>query len=277
MLSYRHAFHAGNYADVVKHATLVALLEHLALKDKSFVYYETHAGAGNYDLTSEEAAKTGEYKDGFANLSKTQNLPEGLQRYVDLIGRSQLERANHYPGSPLIASMLARSQDQLKLCELHGTDAQKLQTLFARDKRVQCFTHDGYEKIISLLPPTSRRGLVMIDPSYEVKTEYGHLVKQLEKMVRRFATGTYAIWYPVVDAEKTEHMLNAIAHTGIKNIQRFELGLTRDHQQPGMTATGMLIINPPWTLLNRLSSSLQWLSDNVYPGGYWRAEQWVDE
>ncbi|AFU97995.1 23S rRNA (adenine(2030)-N(6))-methyltransferase RlmJ [Simiduia agarivorans] len=277
MLSYRHAFHAGNYADVIKHATLVALIDYLALKDKPFVYYETHAGAGNYDLASAEATKTGEYQQGFASLARASGLPDCLQRYVSLIDTCQQSNPGHYPGSPRIASLLARQQDQLRLCELHSADSQKLASLFSRDKRVQCFAHDGYEKIISLLPPACRRGLVMIDPSYEVKTEYLLLVRQLEKMVRRFATGIYAIWYPVVDERRTEDMLDAIANTGIKNIQRFELGLTRDHQQPGMTATGMLIINPPWTLKDTLGESLRWLSTQVYTGGYWRADQWVDE
>lgn len=277
MLSYRHAFHAGNYADVVKHATLVALLDHLARKEKPYIYYETHAGAGSYDITSAESFKTGEYQQGFAHVERASDLPGLLQRYVTLINASQQKNPDHYPGSPRIASLLARQQDQLRLCELHSADSQKLASLFARDKRVQCFAQDGYEKIVSLLPPACRRGLVMIDPSYEVKTEYLLLVRQLEKMVRRFATGIYAIWYPVVDEGRTEDMLNAIANTGIKNIQRFELGLTRDHHQTGMTATGMLIINPPWTLKDNLGESLRWLSTQVYTGGYWRAEQWVDE
>lgn len=272
MLSYRHAFHAGNYADVVKHATQIALLDYLALKDKAFCYYDTHAGAGSYDLQSTEAQKTGEFRDGIHRLASASSPPALLQRYLEVCAGSP-----GYPGSPQIACRLSRSQDQLRLCELHPNDSKRLQNLFAGDRRIQCFSADGYEKTISLLPPDCRRGLIMIDPSYEVKSEYELLAKQLVKMHRRFATGVYAIWYPVVNAERTEAMLEAIARSGITNGQRFELGLTRDHQAPGMTATGMLVINPPWTLMNALSESLRWLSETLYSGGYWRAEQWMDE
>ncbi|HEX7718286.1 MAG TPA: 23S rRNA (adenine(2030)-N(6))-methyltransferase RlmJ, partial [Woeseiaceae bacterium] len=200
MLSYRHAYHAGNFADVMKHTVLVQLLQYLTRKTTPLCYIETHAGAGAYDLQSAYAAKTGEYQDGIGLFWNDASLPGAMQTYLDLVRTANPNgKLRRYPGSPLIAQRLLRAQDRLELYELHSSDFALLEHEFRDARRVRCYQADGLLTAIAMVPPLEKRGLVFIDPSYEVKDEYQRVVETLQRMHRRFATGVYALWYPVTD------------------------------------------------------------------------------
>jgi 23S rRNA (adenine2030-N6)-methyltransferase len=255
MLSYRHSFHAGNFADVLKHIVLVEILEYLNRKEKGFHYIDTHAGAGLYDLQSEHAAKLGEWEQGVGKL-KREDWPE-LARYFAVIDYfNAAGSSSAYPGSPLIAQNLMREQDRATLFELHPTDFDLLKENTATDKRILVMQKDGFKGLLSQLPPPSRRGLVLIDPSYEVKTDYETVVSTLKQAHRKFATGIYALWYPVVDRQRIDEMEKQLMLSGIRDIQRYELGLHPDAEALGMTAAGIIVINPPWTLRDKMNQVL---------------------
>ena len=279
MLSYRHAFHAGNFADVLKHTSLIAILEHLCEKPGAIHYIETHAGAGKYPLDSQMAQKTGEFSQGIGKLWALPALPDLLQNYVDKVKANNHGTLLFYPGSPLFAALTLRPLDKLHLCELHNTDFPLLNQTFQTDRRVSCHHEDGYKKSLALVPPVSKRGLVMIDPSYEVKAEYQQVVAHIKALHKRFATGVYALWYPIIDAAKINDLTRALKNAGIKRIHRFEFGLTKDHDAAGMTGSGMIVINPPWRLKQQLDESFLWLVDNAYQqtDAYWHSEELVGE
>ncbi len=261
MLSYRHAFHAGNFADVLKHSILLHSLHYLAKKDKPFCYIDTHAGAGSTALNSDYALKNKEFNNGIGALWQRHDLPEAIADYVAFMKTfNHGDALNRYAGSPLIAQQLMRRQDHLFLYELHSTEIKLLKTAVAKDRRITVFHQDGLKHAIGLLPPLERRGLVLIDPSYEVKTDYEQVLETLVKMVQRFATGTYALWYPVVERARNVALEQAIIATGIKNVQLFELGIKADSAEHGMTASGMIVVNPPWTLAPQMQLSLPWLA-----------------
>ena len=207
MLSYRHSYHAGNFADVLKHSVLIHILEHLKKKQKPFCYVDTHAGAGSYLLNSEQAEKTQEYQQGIARLWQADNLPPAIAAYVNVIKAFNTEeRLNCYPGSPMIARRLLRQQDRLFLYELHNTEIDLLRVSVNHDKRVQLHHDDGFKLCIGLMPPVQRRGLVLIDPSYEITTEYSQVFETIMQLHSRFATGTFALWYPVVDRTRSNEI-----------------------------------------------------------------------
>ncbi len=271
MLSYRHSFHAGNFADVIKHVVLVEILEYLIRKDKPFTYIDTHAGAGYYALTSEPSGKTREYESGIGKLFG-QALPE-LASYLSIVGQyNNAGRLAHYPGSPLIARHFLRREDRAWLYELHPRDFELLAANMAGQRSIKVLKEDGLKTFTRLLPPLSRRGLVLIDPSYELKTDYAAVVNALITAHRRFAGGIYALWYPVVERERIHQMEKALIGSGIRDIQLFELGLTADSRGHGMTAAGMIVINPPWTLLTRMQTILPLLASTLASGsnGYHR-------
>jgi 23S rRNA (adenine2030-N6)-methyltransferase len=262
MLSYRHAFHAGNFADVLKHLVLMHIIEHLKKKDKPFCYIDTHAGAGTYALDSEFALKNREFDSGIGRLWRRDGLPDGLQRYVDLVRQfNQGKELMHYPGSPFIAATLMRNDDKLFLYDLHSTEFKFLHALFKKDRRVRTFHADGLTDSLSLLPPKERRGLVLIDPSYELSGDYRSVAETLKKMHKRFATGIYALWYPVVERQRIRRLERELQGSGIGNIALFELGIAPDSKRHGMTASGMIVINPPWTLEAEMRLELPWLAD----------------
>jgi 23S rRNA (adenine2030-N6)-methyltransferase len=262
MLSYRHSFHAGNFADVLKHIILIHSLDHLRKKDKPFCCIDTHAGPGKYELDGEYALKNREFDTGIGKLWRRNDLPECIARYVSLIkGFNGPDKLTRYPGSPLIAKQLLRAKDRLCLFELHNTEIKSLSTVADKDKRINVFHADGLKASLKLLPPFERRGLVLIDPSYELKSDYPQAVETLIAMHKRFATGTYALWYPVVDRKRNQELERAIQASGISNVQLFELGIRADSNQHGMTASGMILINPPWTLAAEMTQVLPWLAD----------------
>ncbi|BDY05516.1 23S rRNA (adenine(2030)-N(6))-methyltransferase RlmJ [Ferrimonas sp. YFM] len=263
MLSYRHSFHAGNHADVLKHAVQALILESLKRKDKPFVAHDTHSGAGRYDLTSEHAEKTGEYVDGVARLWG-EDCPEELHPYLKAVkALNPSGNLRYYPGSPLLTRALIREQDRMVLTELHPTDFPRLKQEFARDRQVKVYQEDGYARLKASLPPKERRGVVLIDPPYELRGEYKDLVKGVKEGVQRWATGTYAIWYPVVSRQEINRLERALESTGIRKILQIELNVTEDTREHGMTGSGMIVINPPWTLEQQMQKALPWLRDKL--------------
>lgn len=259
MLSYRHAFHAGNYADVIKHVVLVEILRHLCKKDAPFEYIDTHSGAGLYNLAAPDAQKLQEFAGGIGKLS-VEAFPE-LAAYLDVVASFNSNPARHlYPGSPAIAKTFLRRQDRGWLFELHPKDAALLSQNMAGQKNIRVQHKDGFAGLKALVPPTARRGLVLIDPSYEIKSDYPLVVEQVIQAHRKFSNGIYAIWYPVVDRHTIVKMTQDLANSGIRNIQRYELGIAEDSAQHGMTSSGMIVINPPWTLFDTMAALLPKLS-----------------
>jgi len=278
MLSYRHAFHAGNFADVLKHTILIQILEHLGKKDKPFCCIDTHAGPGKYELDGDYAQKNQEYQNGIGKLWQRDDLPECVAEYLNLVKRfNQPDKLTRYPGSPLLIKQMLRNKDRLCLFELHSTEIKLLKDLTSQHITV---SHgDGLKDSLKLLPPIERRGLVLIDPSYEIKNDYTQVVDALKLMHKRFAVGTYALWYPVINRRKNQLLEKAIQTSGINNVQLFELGIRNDSNEHGMTSSGMIIINPPWTLLSHMQQTLPWLAEALGQEGegFYRIETLVAE
>ncbi len=266
MLSYRHSFHAGNHADVLKHTVQSLIIESLTEKEKAFLYLDTHSGAGRYQLTSAESEKTGEYLEGIARIWAASERPEILTPYLDIVEKLNPDgELRYYPGSPLLAKELLRSQDQLIMTELHPSDYPRLVEEFARDRRAEVLKEDGFQQLKSKLPPTSRRGFVLIDPPYELKTDYEAVVSGIVEGYKRFATGIYAIWYPVVSRTQINNMVEALRETEIRKILQIELGVQPDSEERGMTASGMIVINPPWKLEAQAQAVMPWLYQTLVP------------
>ncbi len=262
MLSYRHSFHAGNFADVLKHIILIQILEHLGKKEKPFCCIDTHAGPGYYDLNDAYALKNKEFENGIGKLWHRPDLPDSVYSYVNFIKTfNNAGELIRYPGSPSIIKQFLRSKDRLFLYELHSTEIQLLNAVFSRDRRLKVFHADGLKNAIGLLPPVEHRGLVLIDPSYEIKSDYDLVIETLLQMHKRFATGSYALWYPVVERRRNKHLEKAVKTRGLKNVQLFELGIKTDTHEHGMTASGMIVVNPPWTLASEMQQTLPWLAD----------------
>lgn len=263
MLSYRHAFHAGNHADVLKHFVLLCLMRHLARKDKPFWVVDTHAGAGAYGLDAGYAAQNAEWSAGIGRLWQRTDLPPELADYVDVVrGMNPEGRLNFYPGSPWLAWKLMRPEDRLRLFELHPTDVDLLGKTFQdAGRQVMVTRGDGFAGLKALLPPPPRRALVLMDPSYEGKRDYGRVVEALRDSLKRFATGTYALWYPLLqrpEARRLPERLHAL---------RVEwLDVSLEVQRPGkegfgMHGSGMFVINPPWTLAATLNTCMPVLKE----------------
>lgn len=251
MLSYRHAFHAGNHADVLKHLIEVQLLRYLALKDKPFWYIDTHAGAGCYALDSGYAAQNAEYESGIARLWECDDLPEDLADYVAQVKRCNPDgRLKLYPGSPLIARQLLRSQDRMRLFELHPTDSGILQQNFAgQGPQVLVEVGDGFAALKALLPPPPRRALVLIDPPYEDKQDYQRVVSALRDALKRFAGGVYAVWYPQLQRTESRQLPERLKNLPSKSWLHVALSVrTPGEDGYGMHGSGMFILNPPWLL-----------------------------
>ncbi len=263
MLSYRHAFHAGNHADVLKHFVLVCLMRYLAKKDKPYWVIDTHAGAGAYGLDAGYAAQNAEWAAGIARLWERADLPPELADYVDLVrGMNPEGRLTFYPGSPYLAWKLLRPDDRLRLFELHPTDVDLLGKTFQDARRQVMVTQgDGFAGLKSLLPPPPRRALVLMDPSYEDKRDYGRVVEAMKDSLTRFATGTYALWYPLLQRPEARRLPERLH--GLK-VEWLDARLTV--QRPGregfgMHGSGMFIINPPWTLAATLKTCMPVLKE----------------
>lgn len=279
MLSYLHGFHAGNHADVLKHTVLVACLAHLLRKDKPFSVIDTHAGAGSYDLTGRDAQRNREFETGISRLRGRDDLPELVRAYVELVETiNGPGRLRTYPGSPRLALELLRGQDPLDLFELHPTEAGRLERLVAGRRRAIVRREDGFTGCIGLLPPPSRRGMVLIDPPYEVKADFAAVVKALVDGHKRFGTGTWAIWYPVTTRERVDDLVRRLKRTGIADMHRHELRVAADSPDFGMTGSGMIVVRPPFTLAAELREALPWLARVLGgEGAGWTSEVLVAE
>ena len=280
MLSYRHAFHAGNFADVLKHALLLHTLNYMTQKEKPLRIIDTHAGAGAYKLGNGQPIKNREYDSGIGKLWGRSDLPPALQDYVAFVRAfNESEHLSYYPGSPLFMQSALRPKDNLFLHELHSTDWRILQETIGDDKQVKIVDDDGLKGMQALLPPPDRRALIFIDPSYELKSDYFEVVKQVTAAHKRFATGTFVIWYPVVLRQRIDDMEKAFKKSGIKNIQLFEFGVAEDSPEYGMNSSGLIVINPPWTLWKAMEETLPFLADQLGEDGqgFYRLEQLVAE
>lgn len=278
MLSYRHSFHAGNPADVLKHLVLAEVLSYQTIKDKPLDYIDTHSGAGFFELAGSDAQKTQEYQDGIAKLWQHTSSNDGLNDYIALIKSFNQEELEFYPGSPKVAEHFLRRKDKGWFFELHPRDLALLEENMQGKRSIRVRGENGFAGLIGLLPPASRRACVLIDPPYEVKDDYDTVVKTIVQAHQRFATGTYMIWYPVVNRERIERMEAGLIESGIRNIQLFELATEADTDVHGMTASGMIVINPPWKLKQTMDKVLPELVELLsQPSGFYRSEQLVDE
>ena len=296
MFSYRHAFHAGNHADVLKHTVLIAILRHLRLKDTALTVFDTHAGAGLYRLDGEYAETSGEATDGFLRLLEAVKQPPALnakggktsksmanglapvvQDYIDLVA-SFNNKGSHkvYPGSPFIIQRLLGDRDKLKAFEIHPTDSKTLTANIAQleaGRQVAVLREDGFEGIKKFLPPPARRALVLSDPSYEIKNDYARVVAMVADSLVRFATGTYAVWYPIIprpEAHDVPRKLKTLANKAGKSWLSATLTVKSsklisddagDVIRPGLPASGMFVINPPHTLKAALQLALPQLAE----------------
>lgn len=276
MLSYRHSFHAGNHADVIKHVVQSLIIEALKQKEKPFVYHDTHSGAGRYDLFSDKSEKTGEYKEGIARIWAQSGTPSELTPYFSTLKMlNGNQKLRFYPGSPKVASLLLREQDRAIFTELHSTDFPLLLQEFRGNRQIKMYNEDGFARLKASLPPKERRGLVLIDPPYELKNEYKDVVNAIGASVKRWATGTYAIWYPVVYRENIDLITQGLEKLGIRKILQIELGVAPDTQERGMTASGMIVINPPWQLESQMANVLPWLQAAIAPETGHHFVRWV--
>ena len=284
MFSYRHAFHAGNHADVLKHMVLLATLKHLTQKDSPIAVFDTHAGAGLYRLDGDYAQTSGEAADGYLRLRTPPvatdaakkkaplTLAPALQDYMDMIAGFNAKGSHKvYPGSPFIIQQLLRERDKLKLFELHPTDAKTLTANIAQleaGRQVAVLREDGFEALKKFLPPPQRRALVLSDPSYEIKSDYGRVVATIGDALTRFATGTYVVWHPIIprpEAHDVPKKLKTLAIKAnrswlhatltIKN-SKITTDATGVEHRPGLPASGMFLINPPHTLKAALQAAL---------------------
>jgi 23S rRNA (adenine2030-N6)-methyltransferase len=273
MLSYLHAFHAGNHADVLKHAVLTVVLDYLVRKDRSVLFVDTHAGAGRYDLRAERSAQRHEYSTGIGRLwAQPEAVPSSLQRYLAAVrALNPGGTLRHYPGSPWLAGALLRPRDYVRLYELHPQEYAQLRARFSGLRNVRVEQADGLRALRAVLPPPGRRGVVLVDPSYEMKTDYRAVVTALTGAHRRFATGVYLLWYPVVSRMRVRRLEQDLVASGMRNILLAELCIAADAPQGGMTGSGMLVINPPWPLADTLRTLLPYLQHTLAgPGGGFR-------
>jgi 23S rRNA (adenine2030-N6)-methyltransferase len=259
-VNYRHAFHAGNFADVFKHIALVRVLSHLSRKNTPFRVIDTHAGIGRYDLTRAEASRTGEWRGGIARLME--KPPGGaagelLAPYLDLVREDNGGGAlKSYPGSPAIAQNLCRAQDRMIFCELHPDDYAALRRNVGRDRRAKTAEVDGWSALKAYLPPKERRGVVLIDPAFEQPGEFRRLADGLQEAYRRWATGIYLLWYPIKDREEVHLFERRIAGLQIPKILRAEFNAGAQPKNEALDACALVIVNPPWPLEDELKTIL---------------------
>jgi 23S rRNA (adenine2030-N6)-methyltransferase len=264
MLSYRHAFHAGSHADVLKHLVLMLCLQHMNSKDKPYTVVDTHAGAGLYLLDTEQARRTGESINGIGKLWQRNDWPAPLAGLMALIKQAnQTGQLLRYPGSPWLIDHLARPIDRLRFCELHSTDFALLRRQYKdAGRRVAVYQDDGFEVLKASLPPPSRRALVLIDPSYEIKSDYVKVVAAIKDSLKRFATGTLLVWHPLIPQLEANQLPEKLKKAGAAHWLHATLSVNAPSTQGrGMHGSGMFVVNPPWTLAATLNDTLPYLAD----------------
>jgi 23S rRNA (adenine2030-N6)-methyltransferase len=267
LFSYRHAFHAGNHADVLKHAVFVHLLQHFNRKEAPYWVIDTHAGSGIYDLTSDWATQNGEFVDGLDRLLEQQSYPPLIEQYLQYVQAVNPGGvADFYPGSPWFALQAMRPHDRLRLFEMHPSEHETLRQNLARAGRsalrqTTLYSTDGFSGLKSQVPPPTRRAIVIIDPSYEDKADYKKAVQALNDGLKRFATGCYALWYPLVQRREAHDMVRAL-----ERMKSPWLHVSLTVKRPardgyGLHGSGMFVINPPYTLHDELKKTMPWLSN----------------
>ncbi len=249
-MNYRHAFHAGNFADVVKHTALVAVLLHLRKRESAFVVIDSHAGRGVYDLRSQEALRTGEAANGVGRLAGLQDCPPALAAYLELARAPEA-----YPGSPLIAAKLLRPQDRLVAVEKHPEDAAALAVVLKPFRKARAESGDGHARLTALLPPPERRAAILIDPPYEAAHEFSDAARALAGALRRFATGIYLVWFPIKSPAEADGFCGEVLAAGARKALRLDvtLGARRDDR---LTAAGLVIVNPPFRFEEEMRAAL---------------------
>jgi len=272
-MNYRHAFHAGNFADVVKHAALARILVHLRDKERGFRVIDTHAGAGLYDLASDEASRTGEWREGIGRLMGARLSPDVQALVAPYL--AAVAAANdggdlrRYPGSPLIALSLMRPQDRLVACELEPAAATALTANLRHDTRARAVAIDGWMALNAYVPPKERRGVVIVDPPYEDKNEFSRLADAVAAAHRKWATGVFLLWYPIKDRAGPDLLAGALRRSRIGKILRAELELPPAAEPSRLRGAGLIIVNPPWRLADELAQLLSELRTvfRPEPGG----------
>jgi 23S rRNA (adenine2030-N6)-methyltransferase len=259
-MNYRHAYHAGNFADVVKHAILARIIEYLKRKPGAFRVIDTHAGIGVYDLSSEEAQKTGEWREGIGRL-----IDEPLEDDVAALLAPYLDSVHHfnpdnsiryYPGSPAVSRHLMRNVDRLTAIELHPADAQTLKERFSGDWQVRVIELDGWLSLGAHLPPKEKRGLVLVDPPFEKEGEFDRLIDGLVKAHHRWPGGVYALWYPIKDRAAVQRFREGLKATGIPKMMDIVFEMRAPSAEPRLDGTGMIVVNPPYVLEQEMTSIL---------------------
>jgi 23S rRNA (adenine2030-N6)-methyltransferase len=285
-MNYRHAYHAGNFADVVKHAALSRLVEYLKLKDKAFRVVDTHAGTGLYDLSSEEAQKTGEWLEGVGRLLEAKLSPPAgalLTPYLEAVNAANPKGGvEKYPGSPLIVRHLLRPQDRLSAIELHPKDFQRLKALFAGDFQVRAIELDGWLALGAHLPPKEKRGLVLVDPPFEQEGEFDRLVDGLVRAHRRWPGGIYALWYPIKDRAAVRRFREDLKETAIPKVLDVVFEIRPPSRDERLDGSGLIVVNPPFVFENEMRVvlpelgkilaedqkarwSLEWIAGEAHP------------
>jgi len=267
-MNYRHGFHAGNFADVFKHAMLARILVYMTRKDAPLRYVDTHAGAGRYDLAGDAAKRSPEWRDGVARIVKARPPVEVaalLRPYLDTVGPCDEDgRPASYPGSPALAQSLLRPQDRLALCEAHPEERAALIAALGRDRRLSIVATDGYVALNAYVPPKERRGLVLIDPPFEEPDERARVEAALANALTKWPRGTYALWRPIKASLEDARFLNAIAALGAPNILRLELDVgavaPSAHSPNPLRGAGLLIVNPPFELIAEARVLMPWLA-----------------
>ena len=260
MLAYRHQFHAGSFADVFKHALLAQLVLALARKEKPFFYLDTHAGIGCYDLKHEWAQKNAEHKEGIELVWGRTDAPPVLAPYLDAVRAENADgKLRYYPGSPRVVRRLLRAHDRMVLTELNRKDCEALATLFARDRQVTVELADGYQALKAHLPPRERRGLVFVDSSFDRAREFQRLTRAFAEAHRKFATGVYVLWYPLMEPAVTRAFERAVEATAIRKILQLEISVHPQEWALTLRGCGMLVANPPFGFEAAARALLAWL------------------
>jgi 23S rRNA (adenine2030-N6)-methyltransferase len=267
MLAYRHQFHAGNFADVFKHVLLTRALLAMARKPTPFLYLDTHAGIGRYDLEHAWSRKNAEHRDGIGRVWGERPIPPLVQPYLQAVrAENPSGRLRFYPGSPLLARRFLRAGDRMVLAELNRDDHAALARLFAPERDVAVRRMDGYLALKAYLPPRERRGLILIDSSFDRQREFKRLAEGLALAHRRFATGVYALWYPLMELGAMRAFERHIAQLGIRKILQLELSVVPDAGATPLRGCGMLVVNPPFGLAQEARGALDWLAPRLAHG-----------
>ncbi|WP_421952804.1 23S rRNA (adenine(2030)-N(6))-methyltransferase RlmJ [Pelagibacterium sp.] len=279
-MNYRHAFHAGNFADVVKHIILTRILAYLMRKDAAFRVIDTHAGVGLYDLLGDEAGRTGEWREGIGRLMAA-DLPatvaDLIEPYLAAVREQNTDgQLRYYPGSPFIARHMLREQDRLMALELHPADAEALRQNFAGDFQTRVTELDGWAAMGTHLPPKEKRGLVLVDPPFEIKGEFERMTQALVKAHARWPGGTYAFWYPIKDPRDVQSYVQALRATSIAKVLRLELTIRAPSTPPRLHGTGMVVVNPPFVLEEEMRTILPALAELLADEGRGRFHiEWI--